>query len=360
MAVLTSMDEQNEVVSNKRKLGSDSNPKSKQKKGKKAKLADKNIEKIEETTPAESVESVETQPQVQLSPEELAERYPVLNDKELVKRFLAVPMTNNQKGRIRQALRQGVKGANDALVPDAIYGKMQAIIKQTENLTESDLRKLRILYNMLNNATTTKTAPNNTEKKKKKKNKKAGKKDKQATDNEIKVDSTDNAIENDTTKSTDKKDVEKSDDKNGTDKKEKVKGPKRYVVFVGNLVPDIEKEKLLSHFSELSDHIVDVRLPKREEGKKSSIAYIELKDEHSYELALSKHHTMLDNKRINVLYTTQKNSKISKSEAKSTAAKLVALQKSGKLIGSVAVNKKRTYRRNKAKRAIAKAAAESG
>ncbi|CAG4963921.1 unnamed protein product [Colias eurytheme] len=358
MAVLTSMDEQTEVVSNKRKLGPDSNPKSKQKKGKKAKLAATNVEKSEETTPAESVETVEAQPQVQLSPEELAERYPVLNDKELVKRFLAVPMTNNQKGRIRQALRQGVKGANDALVPDAIYGKMQAIIKQTENLTESDLRKLRILYNMLNNATTTKTATNNTEKKKKKKNKKAGKKDKQAIDTQ-KDDSTDNATEN-TTESTDKKDVEKSDDKNGTDKKEKVKGPKRYVVFVGNLVPDIEKEKLMSHFSELTDHIVDVRLPKREEGKKSSIAYIELKDEHSYELALSKHHTMLDNKRINVLYTTQKNSKISKSEAKSTAAKLVALQKSGKLIGSVAVNKKRTYRRNKAKRAIAKAAAESG
>ncbi|XP_038217681.1 uncharacterized protein LOC119836433 [Zerene cesonia] len=316
MAVLTSMEEKKEIVSKKRKLGPESNPKSKLKKQKKSKPSTDKVEKPEETEIAGSLENVAAQPEIQSSPE-LAERYPVLNDKELVKRFLSVPMTNNQKGRIRQTLRQGVKGANEELVPDAIYGKMQAIIKQTENLTESDLRKLRILYNMLNHATKANTVPNNTDKKKKKKNKKAGKKDdKQATENTKKIDSTDNATENDTTESgADKKD-EKGDEKSGTDKKDKVKGPKRYVVFVGNLVPDIEKEKLMSHFSELTDHIVDVRLPKREEGKKSSIAYIELKDEHSYELALSKHHTMLDNKRINVLYTTQKNSKISKSEAK--------------------------------------------
>lgn len=35
-----------------------------------------------------------------------------------------------------------------------------------------------------------------------------------------------------------------------------------------------------------------------------------------FQLALSKHHTMLDNRRINVLYSTQQNSKITKTEAK--------------------------------------------
>lgn len=42
--------------------------------------------------------------------------------------------------------------------------------------------------------------------------------------------------------------------------------------------------QVLQHFSDLSNSIVDVRLPNREEGKKSCIAYVELKDEHSYEV----------------------------------------------------------------------------
>jgi hypothetical protein len=34
------------------------------------------------------------------------------------------------------------------------------------------------------------------------------------------------------------------------------------------------------------------------------------------QLVLSKHHSMLGNKRINVLYTTQKNGKVTKAQAK--------------------------------------------
>lgn len=42
----------------------------------------------------------------------------------------------------------------------------------------------------------------------------------------------------------------------------------------------------MEHFSDLKDHIVDVRIPKVVEGKKSAIAYVELKNEPSYEVSL--------------------------------------------------------------------------
>ncbi|XP_045526915.1 uncharacterized protein LOC123715714 [Pieris brassicae] len=271
---------------------------------------------------------------VTLSPEEINKQYPILNDSDLVKKFLAVPMTNNQKGRIRQMIRDSLKGTTENPVPDVIYGKMQSLIKSSKELTEAELRKIRILFNMLKTS-----LQHGIEEKKVKKEK--------PKDKTVTLSKKDTTIE--------REQLNENRDKSMTAKKEqKVKGPKRYVVFVGNLPVDIEKETILQHFADLADNIVDVRLPKQEEGKKSSIAYVELKDDHSYELALSKHHSMLDNKRINVLYTTQKNSKISKSEAKSTSAKLVALQKSGKLIGSVPLNRKRSHRRNKAKRARAK------
>lgn len=273
--------------------------------------------------------------------EDIAKKYPILQDKELVARFLKVPFNNNQRGRIRQAIKLQLQSSNNESNPDAIYGKIKAIMKDSNNFTDSELRRLRILYNMLN---TTVTGPqrNENEKKKKKKNKK------KTEVKEKKEDVADEVSEDES--------VEK-------EKKEqlvtKVKGPKRYVVFVGNLPNDVTEEKILDHFSEFRDRIKDVRLPKHSEKKKSAIAFVELSDEPTYEMALSKHHSMMMNKRINVLYSTQQNSKISKAEAKSKSAKLIALQKSGKLLGSVPLEKKRSQRRLKAKKAQAKQAAAS-
>ncbi|XP_031770391.2 nucleolin-like [Galleria mellonella] len=265
-----------------------------------------------------------------MSEEEIGNKYPILTDMELVQRFLSVPMNNNQKGRVRQVLRDKLKDTSDSLLPDVIYDKIQLILKSSENLTDTDLRKIRILYNML------KTAVQNH-----KKEEKVKKVDKVIVEKKLLKD---------------EKDSEKLD--TSKEKKQqlvkKVKGKKRYVVFLGNLPLDIDKEKIMKHFSEVSDHIVDVRIPKLAEGKKSAIAYVELKNEPTYELALSKHHSMLGTKRINVLYTAQKNGKITKAEAKSKSAKLLALQKSGKLIGSMPLNRKRSHRRTKMKQARAK------
>ncbi|KAL0809672.1 hypothetical protein ABMA28_011191 [Loxostege sticticalis] len=272
-----------------------------------------------------------------LTMEEIGEKYPILKNDELVQRFLNVPLTNNQKGRIRTVLRDNLKGTSDNLLPDVIHDRIQAVLKSSTDLTDTDLRKIRILYNMLKTAI--KAEKSSLEKKEIEKNeakKKPVKKEKEK----------------------EKKDDDKDKPEAPKQKKEplvkKIRGQKRYVVFLGNLPMDIDKEKIMQHFSELSNHIVDVRIPKAKEDKKSAIAYVELKNEPTYELALSKHHSMLGNRRINVLYSTQKNSKISKAEAKSKSAKLVALQKSGKLIGSTAANKKRSHRRAILKRARAK------
>ncbi|XP_046974839.1 nucleolin-like [Vanessa cardui] len=275
--------------------------------------------------------------------DELAEKYPVLKNDDLVKKFLGVTMTNNQKGRIRQQLRDNLKGTSEVLLPEVIHNRIQGIVKDIITLTDAELRKIRILYNMLKTSVQTESTASKVEKKKKKKKNKKPK-------DKVKVEADKTENEATDNKAVDK--VEKEEIK-------KTKGPKRYVVFVGNLPLDIDREKLTHHFYEIREHIVDVRIPKPAEGKKSCIAYVELKNEPSYELALSKHHSMLDNRRINVLYTTQQNSKISKTEAKSKSAKLVALQKSGKLMGSISLNKKRSHRRMKAKKAKASQEAES-
>ncbi|XP_041988553.1 uncharacterized protein LOC121739962 [Aricia agestis] len=283
-------------------------------------------------------------------PEELSEKYPVLKDEALIKKFQSVKVNNNQKGRIRQVLKDQLKDTSDNVLPDVIHSRIQGIIKDSKDLTEPELRKIRILYNMLKTAVQT-TKPDDGKIKKKSKNKRnKNKKSEPKDESESGVQTETQTVEK--LKSTDSS--KDTDSKAAQENKNKPKGPKRYVVFVGNLPPQIEKETIMTHFKDLADQIVSVRIPKQEEGKKSSIAYVELKSEHSYELALSKHHSMLGTKRINVLYTTQKNSKISKTEAKSKSAKLIALQKSGKLAGSVAMNKKRSHRRNKAKRAQAK------
>ncbi|XP_050358912.1 nucleolin-like [Nymphalis io] len=278
--------------------------------------------------------------------EELAEKYPVLKNEDLVKKFLGVAMTNNQKGRIRQQLRDNLKGTSEVLLPEVIHSRIQAIVKDIIKLTDSELRKIRILYNMLKMSILSESTSSKVEKKKKRKKNKKPKV-------EVNVDA-------------DKKDIKGATDNNDKPivkvekvESKKTKGPKRYVVFVGNLPLDIDREKLTHHFYEIREHIVDVRIPKPAEGKKSSIAYVELKNEPSFELALSKHHSMLENRRINVLYTTQQNSKITKTEAKSKSAKIVALQKSGKLMGSISLNKKRSHRRMKAKMAKAQLEVQS-
>ncbi|CAG9136002.1 unnamed protein product [Plutella xylostella] len=290
-----------------------------------------------------------------LNDEEILKKYPVLSDQALITKFSAVKVSNNQKGRIRQALRDSLKGISDASLPDILNNKIQMILKSSDDLTETDLRKIRILYNMLKTATTPKTdASEQTEgdietaddKEEKVGEVKEEKKAKKQKKNKDKTNGDENIGEDgDAAKKDDKKDV-------------KVKGPKRYVVFIGNLPIDVEKEQILKHFSDLSDQITDLRMPKVIEGKKAAIAYLELKDEPSYELALSKNHTMLANRRINVMYTTQQGSKISKTEAKGKAAKLAALQKTGQLLGSIPLNKKRSQRRKKQRIALAKEAKE--
>ncbi|XP_075988492.1 uncharacterized protein LOC142984630 [Anticarsia gemmatalis] len=254
-------------------------------------------------------------------------KYPILKDEELVQKFLKVPMSNNQKGRIRQAIKESLQGTSNAIVPEIVHNKIQAILKASDNLTDSQLRRIRILYNLLKTALKGAdiTGDLSPEPKKPKKIK---------TDDSPK-------LEKDVVKK-DKKDLQKK------------KGPKRYVVFLGNLPIDIDKERIMAHFSEMNEQIKDIRIPKVKDGKKSAIAYVELTNEPSYEFALSKHHSMLGNKRINVLYTAQKNGKITKADAKSKSAKLIALQKSGKLVGSVPLAKKRSQRRLKMKRALAK------
>ncbi|KAJ2938200.1 hypothetical protein O0L34_g18539 [Tuta absoluta] len=258
-----------------------------------------------------------------------SDKYPVLKDQELVNRFLKVDFTNNQKGRIRQVLKDILRGTSSTLMPDVIHNKIQAILKSSVNLTDTDLRKIRVLYNMLKKATEELNAPPPPvvepevsvidESKKDKESNKKIKKDKEKGDNESK------------------------------DKPKKKKEPKRYVVFVGNLPLKVTREQILSHFTDIREYIKDVRIPQIAEDKKSSYAYVEFANAPVYEMALSKHHSMMGSKRINVLYTTQHNSKLSKTEAKAKSAKLVAMSKKGTLIGSVPLQRKRSARRAKAR-----------
>ncbi|XP_032525205.2 DNA ligase 1-like [Danaus plexippus] len=306
----------------------------------------KQVKKVTEVKP----KSVEVQVKENPIPEQILKKYPILKNDELVKKFLSVELTNNQKGRIRQVLRESLKGTAEDQLPDVINNKIQSIMKNSQNLNDSELRRIRILYNMLKlsvHKDKPETKAKNTSKnkiRKERKRKAREAKEKEAKDEPPK----------DKDKTTDNVDAKekvknKKNDQGKSNDNQKVKGPKRYVVFIGNLAQDIDKERLMKHFSDISDFVVDVRIPKPAEGKKSCIAYLELKNESSYELALSKHHTMLDNRRINVLYSTQQNSKITKTEAKGKSAKLVALQKSGQLSGSIPLKKKRSQRRMKAK-----------
>lgn len=112
-----------------------------------------------------------------------------------------------------------MKGTSESLLPDVIHDKIQAILKSSQTLNETDLRKLRILCNMLRTALKTPEGKKTDEPVKKKKKK--AKETKEKTGNEDKGE----------------KDKEKH--------VQKVKGPKRYVVFIGNLPLGIDKEKVM-------------------------------------------------------------------------------------------------------------------
>lgn len=130
-------------------------------------------------------------------------------------------------GRIRTVLRDNLKGTSDNLLPDVIHDRIQAVLKSSTDLTDTDLRKIRILYNMLKTAI--KAEKSVLEKKEIEKNeakKKPVKKEKEK----------------------EKKDDDKDKPEAPKEKKEplvkKVRGQKRYVVFLGNLPMDIDKEKV--------------------------------------------------------------------------------------------------------------------
>ncbi|CAB3241674.1 unnamed protein product [Arctia plantaginis] len=304
---------------------------------------------------------------------ELGIRYPILKNELLVQRFLKVPMTNNQKGRIRQAIKESLQGSSNAIVPDIVHGKIQAILKNNNVLTDSHLRRIRILYNLLTNAlrgekiidepphrsSSTLKAPSTIKAPStlKMTSPKALRTSKSPPVLETIKEKPQRKLEKRTNESPDKeKPVEK---KKKDQLVKKVRGPKRYVVFLGNLPLDINKDKIMAHFSEMNEHIKSIRIPKPREEKKSAIAFMELTNEASYEFALSKHHSMLGRKRINVLYTAQKHGRVTVADAKSKSAKLIALQRSGKLVGSTALVKKRSQRRLKKKLAQAKEAQDT-
>lgn len=126
-------------------------------------------------------------------------------------------------------IRDSLKGTSEVLLPEVIHNRIQAILKSSDVYTDSDLRKMRILYNMLKTAIKTKTmVKTKTDKVKSKKGEIKKKKEKVSTDEAQKIDS----LPTEGIKNIAKESVQK------------VKGPKRYVVFVGNLPLDIDKEKV--------------------------------------------------------------------------------------------------------------------
>ncbi|KAL1513280.1 hypothetical protein ABEB36_002706 [Hypothenemus hampei] len=129
------------------------------------------------------------------------------------------------------------------------------------------------------------------------------------------------------------------------------KGQKRFVLFVGNIAYDTQKDDLAQHFSKIGE-IIDIRIPTDKLGNKPrGFAYIEVNNEVAYEKCLSMHHSSLKGRRINVLYTQggKKKGDNRKKEIKVKNMKLHALRKQGKLAGSTKETQKRSFRRNKKK-----------
>nr|CAI5824454.1 unnamed protein product [Callosobruchus analis] len=139
--------------------------------------------------------------------------------------------------------------------------------------------------------------------------------------------------------------------------KQSVKNKTRYVVFVGNIAYDTTKEDLINHFQGCGT-IRHIRIPTEKKGDRPrGFGYVEVADEQSYQQCLSKHHSFLKGRRINVLYTHggKKKGENEKQLVKAKNFKLQALRKEGKLSGSIKENQKRSFRRKKHKNMSEKA-----
>ncbi|KAG5868995.1 hypothetical protein JTB14_004770 [Gonioctena quinquepunctata] len=127
------------------------------------------------------------------------------------------------------------------------------------------------------------------------------------------------------------------------------KNQKRYVVFVGNIPYDTKKNDLVEHFQQCGE-IKHVRIPtEKKSDKPRGFAYVEVANEEIYQKCLSKHHTFLKGRRVNVLYTQtgKKKGDDKKKEIKAKNFKLDALRKKGILLGSKKESQKRSFRRKK-------------
>ncbi|XP_018573498.1 nucleolin 1 [Anoplophora glabripennis] len=128
-----------------------------------------------------------------------------------------------------------------------------------------------------------------------------------------------------------------------------VKNQKRFVLFVGNIPYETNKQDLIEHFKK-SGEIKHVRIPtEKKTSKPRGFAYVELSDEETYQKCLSMHHTLLKGRRINVLYTQggKKKGEDKKKEIKAKNFKLHAMRKQGQLAGSKKQTQKRSFRRAK-------------
>lgn len=155
-------------------------------------------------------------------------------------------------GRIRTQLRDQLKDTADLLLPDVIHNRIKGIIKNSTSLTDPELRKIRILYNMLKTAVESqkKADKSKVKKNKEKKNlendiaKIKSKDTKLKEKNEITIRDKKEMINKERneilTKGKVPKEPNTTEDPIKTVKK--VKGPKRYVVFVGNLPVDVSKD----------------------------------------------------------------------------------------------------------------------
>nr|XP_022899671.1 nucleolin-like [Onthophagus taurus] len=130
--------------------------------------------------------------------------------------------------------------------------------------------------------------------------------------------------------------------------KSQQKGKSRYVVFVGNLPYDIEKQQLMDHFEKVGE-IHDIRIVTDPKTKKpKGFAYVEVKNEDSYQKALGLHNTFINGRKINVQYTQggKKKGEDAKKEIKAKNMKLQAMRKEGKF-GGKNPSQKRSQRRMK-------------
>ena len=125
-------------------------------------------------------------------------------------------------GRIRQAVKESLQGSSSVLDPEIIHNKIQSILTNSSHLTDAELRRIRILYNLLKTSL------------------KEQKLASQASVlKPIKSDKPKKKVEGDHSPK-----VKEKVKKEKKDNEQKVRGPKRYVVFLGNLPLDVDKAKV--------------------------------------------------------------------------------------------------------------------